>query len=96
MTFNNSTESKAIGTGFGMPIVKKLTDLMGGAITVQSKLGGGTAFTVAMDMHIVDDPERYIKEEQRPKTGEAFSLDGRRILLAEDNALSAEIATAVL
>jgi signal transduction histidine kinase len=45
---HNSTESKVMGTGLGMTIVKKLTELMGGTITVQSKPGEGTTFTVTI------------------------------------------------
>ena len=44
----SSTESKVNGTGLGMPIVKKLVDLMGGTIEVESKIGKGTKFTVIL------------------------------------------------
>lgn len=43
-----STENKIEGTGLGMPIVKKLVDLMDGTIEVESELGKGTTFTVTL------------------------------------------------
>lgn len=76
--------------GIGMGIVKKLVDLMHGTIKVQSRLGEGSIFTVEILCRIATE-----EEAQAKKT--CFHLDrqsvaGRRILLAEDNDLNAEIA----
>ncbi len=92
----NSTESKIMGTGLGMAIVKKLTELMGGTVTVKSKVGEGSTFTITMDMRIVEHPEEYLKKNKNTEANDKLRLDGLRILLAEDNDLNAEIATAIL
>jgi len=91
----NTTESKVIGTGLGMAIVKKLVNLMGGTIQLKSELGKGTTFTVTLNHKIVDNPEQYMTEKQ-PDLIDRESFAGKRILLAEDNELNAEIACTIL
>ena len=87
------TENKVQGTGLGMPIVKKLIELMGGTIGVTSKLGGGTTFVVRL-YHRITTESALRKTETL--TDIALDLSGYRILLAEDNDLNAEIATEIL
>lgn len=91
----NTTQSKVIGTGLGMSVVKKLVELMHGTIEVESELGKGTTFTVAIEHKIVENPEDYIKHNQEQEAGHV-DFTNKRILLAEDNELNAEIAMAVL
>ena len=88
----NSSGNKIQGTGLGMPIVKKLVELMGGTIEVSSKVGEGSAFTVTIPHRIADKPANETKIEDIDYS--AFA--GKRILLAEDNDLNAEIAMEIL
>lgn len=89
----NTTMGKVSGTGLGMPIVKKLVELMGGTIEVESELGKGTKFTVTNWHKSVD--AAYCKRSA-PEEHPHADFHGRHILLAEDNELNAEIAIALL
>ena len=93
---HNTTIGKVGGTGLGMSVVKRMIDLMGGSIEVKSELGKGTVFTFTL-MHKIADEKYYC---QKIETADApdmkENLRGKRVLLAEDNDLNAEIAIAVL
>ncbi len=91
----NTTQCKISGTGLGMPIAKKLVDVMGGTLTVESEVGRGTRITVILPCRLAD--EKSAQEAHEAQAGAAAGdFTGKRLLLAEDNDLNAEIATEIL
>ena len=93
---HNTTTGKVGGTGLGMAIVKKMVDLMGGSIEVESEPGKGTIFTFTL-MHKIADKKYYSRKIEKAESSDSVEkLRGKHVLLAEDNNLNAEIAVAVL
>ena len=78
------------GTGLGMPIVKQLIELMGGSIDISSELNEGSTFVISIPF----DPAPAPRETEQAASGS--TLQGRRLLLVEDNDLNAEIAATIL
>ena len=91
----NTTKSKIAGTGLGMSIVKNYVEMLGGTIDIESELGKGSTFTVTLKHRIADESYYVKKHSEESGTGSEI-LEGRNILLAEDNDLNAEIAEAIL
>ena len=90
---NTSTVSHIQGTGLGMPIVKKIVDLMGGSIDVKSKLGEGTTITVSVPMKWDAHAESRAVEQAKHHN---MDFNGKRLLLVEDNEMNREIAIDIL
>lgn len=80
------------GTGLGLSIVKQLVDKMNGSIQVESKIGEGSCFTVKLPFRLASK-EEVIKMEEPEEAG---SIEGKHILLVEDNELNMDISEVVL
>ncbi len=91
----NTTIGKVSGTGLGMAIVKNLVDMMDGDICVKSKIGEGTCFTLTFE-HKIADADSIEWNQELDVLDEKSILEGKRVLLVEDNELNAEIAMAIL
>ena len=84
------------GTGLGLPISKRLVDAMSGSLTVDSRLGVGSVFTVGLQVPYSANPGMPIAA---PTTSDSRSFDGSlkgRVLSVEDNEVNQMIATAML
>lgn len=81
---NDSTNRKHSGTGLGMAITQELVHMMHGEISVSSKKGSGTTFTVQLSFDV--DPENNGAELN--VIDYSFYLTGKRVLIVEDNELN--------
>ena len=88
------TANKVSGTGLGMPIVKTLVQQMSGEITVSSEPGKGSTFIVTLPLQNLEDEP--VSEALPEEPSEEFSLEGKVLLLAEDNEINMEVATECL
>ena len=97
----SSLTNKVQGTGLGMAITKNLIDLMGGTISVESELGTGSTFIVDLDFPPAGDESDGTEGDGGKRAGNAQrdhgnALAHKHVLVAEDNALNAEVITAIL
>lgn len=94
----NEVTTQYAGTGLGLSIAKKLIDLMGGSITVESQLGVGTKFTVILefDCYNRNAYEKVTKEGKHRREDALQVLENKNILMAEDHPLNAEITRKLL
>lgn len=88
----NSVVNGTQGTGLGMSITKNLVELMGGFISVESEEGEGTRFSVDLEFK----PRYNLGADGLKTTPQAYSLNGLKILAAEDNELNKEILSELL
>lgn len=93
------TAQKHGGSGLGLSIAKNLVDLMGGTISCESEKGKGTVFTVSLPFTVDKVQEAAEKSGKTGTAAECMTqcdFGGRKVLLAEDTAMNAEIMTALL
>ena len=97
-SFSRATDSRINtiqGSGLGLSIVYQMVQLMGGTIRCDSKLGGGTTFTVNLDFAIPAQlPEKNHDPAETQTASQAYQ--GMHVLVAEDNDLNWEIIQAML
>lgn len=78
------------GTGLGLAITKKLVELMGGRIVVQSVYGKGSKFTIAIDQKIIATEVEEVEEEKE------IDVSGKKVLIVDDNKINLKVASRLL
>ncbi len=97
----NTTASRIAGTGVGLAITKNLLDLMGGSISVKSKPGKGSVFTIELPLKVIKEKEPVVSDdfaavEEETEEAKAEFYSSKRVLIVEDNELNMEIMGALM
>ena len=87
-----TTVNRVQGTGLGLAITARVVEMMGGVISVKSRPGEGSEFTVELAL----EPSEPDDDTAEPDEMLQSVLNGKRVLLVEDNAINEEIATIIL
>lgn len=89
----NTTFSGVHGTGLGLTIAKQLTEIMDGTLSAESTPGKGSRFTVAFDLRIL---QQGVFDPEQAQDVLLARMQGRKILLVDDNELNLELETELL
>lgn len=89
-----STESGIQGTGLGLAIVKKNCDMLGATVSIESELGKGTEFTIIYNLKVADPS--HIPEKMESHDVSEINLEGKKVLLVEDNDINRKLADFIL
>ena len=93
--FNMDKNVNVEGTGLGMAITKGLVEMMNGEISVQSKYGKGSIFTVEIDQQFSTKKVEEI-EEQVESNIETFNASGQKVMVVDDNKINLKVAERLL